>query len=225
MIESIFDKRLLGRTQVHAALSDPHRLAMVDELARSDRSPSELRLMLRMDSNLLAHHLDVLDRAGLIERSESQGDRRRRYLRLMPEALEGLWVPGVLRAGRVVFVCTENAARSQLAAALWNDIAVEVAACSGGTRPREEVHPEAVKAAERRGLNLAGARPAPLPAELPADLLITVCDRAHETLGDRAHVHWTIPDPVTAAEAQAFDQAADLLQARIQRKAPLVRSA
>lgn len=228
MIESILGDRTLRRAGIHAALAEPHRLAIIDELVLSDRSPSELRATLGMDSNLLAHHLHVLARLKLIERSESQGDRRRRYVRLVPATLEDLGMGGVLRAGRVIFVCTENAARSQIAAALWNDTGVEIPACSGGTQPRERVYAGAVTAAERRGLSLVDVRPAPIPDRLSTDLLITVCDRAHEELrggGDRAHLHWSIPDPVAAAEPNAFEAAADLLDKRIQRLAPLVGSA
>src|ERR1700730_7317217 len=59
MVESM-STDLLWRAQLHAALGDPHRLAIVDELALSDRAPSELAAMLGIDSNLLAHHLGVL---------------------------------------------------------------------------------------------------------------------------------------------------------------------
>lgn len=222
------DDRVRQRARIHAALGDPHRLAIVDELVLSDRSPSELRAMLRIDSNLMAHHLDVLERLKFIERGASQGDRRRRYVRLIPETLADLSLGGTLRIGRVVFVCTENMARSQLAAALWNHLGLEIPACSGGTHPRERVHPRAVKAAARRGLSLSKARPGPIPAPRPSDLVITVCDRAHEAMraaGERAHLHWSVPDPVAAPEANAFDTAAELLTHRIHRLKPLVRSA
>ena len=53
----------------------------------ADRSPSALRRQL-MESNLLAHHLEVLERVGLIEVLASIGDRRARYLRLLPSPLE-----------------------------------------------------------------------------------------------------------------------------------------
>ncbi|MGB5757862.1 MAG: winged helix-turn-helix domain-containing protein, partial [Acidimicrobiales bacterium] len=76
------DEKRMRRAQLHRALAEPHRLEIVDELALSDRSPTELGHQLGMASNLLAHHLDVLEAAGLIERVTSTGDRRRRYLRL-----------------------------------------------------------------------------------------------------------------------------------------------
>ena len=52
------------RAAHHAALGDPIRLTIVDELSVSDRSPIELRRLVGIESNLLAHHLDVLEAAG-----------------------------------------------------------------------------------------------------------------------------------------------------------------
>jgi len=106
------------RVRIHAALADPGRLAIVDRLAVSDASPGELARSLGLSTNLLAHHLGVLEDAGLIVKARSEGDRRRVYVRLRPAAFTGLLVPRPVRAPRVVFVCTHNSARSQLAAAL-----------------------------------------------------------------------------------------------------------
>ena len=66
------------RVAIHAALADPHRSAQfVDELTCSDRSPSALASATGLGSNLLAHHLAILERAGVVERSTSAGDGRR----------------------------------------------------------------------------------------------------------------------------------------------------
>ena len=108
-----------ARAAVHAALADPARLLITDTLAAGDASPSDLAAMLAMPSNLLAHHLHVLEQAGLLTRRRSEGDRRRSYLRLVPGALDSLSHPTSRRARRVLFVCTANSARSHLAAALW----------------------------------------------------------------------------------------------------------
>ncbi|RIQ15844.1 helix-turn-helix domain-containing protein, partial [Jiangella rhizosphaerae] len=136
------------RAARHAALADPSRLHIVDLLSLGDLSPSELQTRLGMPSNLLAHHLNTLAAAGLLTRGRSEADRRRSYVRLTPGALDGL-VPGAAgRARRVVFVCTANSARSQLAAALWRR-ASEIPVASAGTRPAGHVHPGAVAAAKR----------------------------------------------------------------------------
>ena len=105
-----------GRAAVHAALADPARLHIVDTLGAGDASPSDLAAMLAMPSNLLAHHLRVLEQAGLITRRRSDGDRRRTYLQLVPGALESLTRPAARTAGRVLFVCTANSARCRTTA-------------------------------------------------------------------------------------------------------------
>ena len=110
---------LARRAIVHAALADPARLAITDTLQAGDASPSELAAMLAMPSNLLAHHLHVLQQAGIITRRRSEGDRRRTYLQLVPGVLDSLAAPTARAALRVLFVCTANSARSHLAAALW----------------------------------------------------------------------------------------------------------
>ena len=69
------------------------RLAIVDELVGSDRSPVELRRLLGIESNLMAHHLDVLEGVGMIARTRSSGDGRRRYIHLIRASLVDL-VPG-----------------------------------------------------------------------------------------------------------------------------------
>src|ERR687891_1177348 len=79
------------RAAIHAALGEPARLAIVEALRLSDQSPSSLPEWLGIDSNLLAHHLDVLEGVGLIERIPSSGDRRRRYVRLTDHTLENLF--------------------------------------------------------------------------------------------------------------------------------------
>jgi protein-tyrosine-phosphatase len=219
---------IAGRVATHAALADPHRLEIVDELALSERSPSELGAVLRIGSNLLAHHLGVLEEAGLVERLISDGDGRRRYVRLVPDALSAIAEPvATLVARQVLFVCRANSARSQLAAAAWN-ARHEVPATSAGTRPAGAVRPEAVEAATRAGLDLRSARPRSIEdiAEFP-DLVVTVCDLAREelpSLGDGARLlHWSIPDPARSRSATAYDQALGRIAGRIETLAPHVR--
>lgn len=205
------------RAAVHAALGDPVRLRLVDELAVSDRSPVELRRIVDVESNLLAHHLDVLESVGLIERSRSSGDGRRRYVHLLFERLDALSVGRAVPRGPALFVCTANSARSQLAAALWREVA-GTQADSAGTHPAERVHPAALAAAKRAGLDLTEAQPRELDASVsvPA-LVITVCDRAHEEAAeDPGWLHWSIPDPVPVGTNAAFDATVRELRVRIE---------
>lgn len=204
------------RAARHAALGDPARLAIVDELARSNRSPVELRRIVDMESNLLAHHLDVLERVGLIERSRSSGDGRRRYLHLLRDALDDLTIGQAMPIEPALFVCSANSARSQLAAALWRSF-TGAPADSAGTEPADRVHPEAVAAARRAGLDLSAATPRQLtPDEVLPPIVVTVCDRAHEELRPpHRWMHWSVPDPVPAASPQAFDDVVVELRTRI----------
>ena len=107
------------RARAHAALGDEHRLAIVDALAAGDRTVAELGAIAGIPGNLLAHHLDVLDEAGLVERRVSAGDRRRRYVTLRWDRLPHLPEAAPVPSGRVAFVCTHNSARSPFAAAAW----------------------------------------------------------------------------------------------------------
>ena len=210
---------------MHAALSDPARLAITDMLSDGDASPSELAAVLAMPSNLLAHHLRALEEAGLVTRRRSEGDRRRAYLHLVPGALDALSAPAARRARRVLFVCTANSARSHLAAALWRQ-ASAVPAASAGTHPATAIHPGAVAAAQRHGLPLRRLRPRNLgDVRQEGDLVVTVCDMAHEELGGLQAVHWSVPDPVPAGDEASFDAALDELGRRIGRFAPQVEAA
>ena len=194
---------LAARAAVHAALADPARLQIIDTLGAGDASPSELVAMFSMPSNLLAHHLRVLEQAGLITRRRSEGDRRRSYLRFIPDALDWLIRPPARTARRVLFVCTANSARSHLAAALWRR-ASTVPVASAGTHPAEVIAAGAIAAAERHQLPLRRLRPRHIDEMLEdGDLIVTVCDLAHEELGDLPAVHWSVPDPVLLATPAA----------------------
>jgi protein-tyrosine-phosphatase len=200
---------------VHAALGEPVRLAIVDELSRTDRSPTELADLMAVPSNLMAHHLDVLESVGLIERFGSSGDRRRRYVRLRPGPLAALGTAATVPTERVVFVCSHNSARSQLAAAMWL-VRTGHPARSAGTHPVDAVHPGAIAAAGRIGLDLAGARPRRLETVDDDEQVVTVCDRAHEELDCRpGWWHWSLPDPVAVGTDAAFDAVVAGLDIRI----------
>jgi ArsR family transcriptional regulator, arsenate/arsenite/antimonite-responsive transcriptional repressor / arsenate reductase (thioredoxin) len=217
MVGPVRGRRIEERARVHAALGEPVRLAIVERLATTDRAPSDLGTELGLPGNLLAHHLDVLERVGLIERRVSHGDRRRRYVSLRADALDDLASrTGRRRVGRALFVCTHNSARSQLAAALWHRHTGSEAA-SAGTHPAPRVHPGAVAAAHRAGLDLRSARPRAIqPDDVDVDVVVTVCDRAHEELDARPDwLHWSLPDPVERGTKRAFDTALAELDGRI----------
>lgn len=211
---------LAHRAAVHAALGDPARLAVVDALRLSDRTPGELAVATDLGSNLLAHHLGVLEDAGLVRRQRSEGDGRRRYVHLVVDPLELLAPAVAVRGEHVLFVCSRNAARSQLAAALWTRRTGRHATSAGAT-PAPAVDADAVAVAAAHGLDLAGARPLGWDAVAsPPDLVVSVCDRAREARPpfDAPLVHWSVPDPAGHGRA-AFEAALADLEPRVERLA------
>ena len=115
---------------------------------------------------------------------------------------------GLEPAPRVIFVCTANSARSQLAAATWNQLS-PIPATSAGTHPGPRIHPRAVAAAHRHGLRLGADRPVAVAGQLhDGDLIVAVCDNAHEELAsDLPRLHWSVPDPVRVDTDAAFEAA------------------
>jgi ArsR family transcriptional regulator, arsenate/arsenite/antimonite-responsive transcriptional repressor / arsenate reductase (thioredoxin) len=245
--DPLADAGLLRRARMHAALGEPVRLAMVQHLLITDASPGELGASYGLATNALAHHLKVLQTTGLIRRAKSEGDARRSYVQLRlddPEVMalvnpdEGRGsasrkgpspLPGQARPQRVVFVCTANSARSQIAAAAWQQIS-HLPVASAGTHPAPRVHPRAVAVGRRHGLHIAGTRTARLGDIAAAgDLVVCVCDNAHEELpatGPAAigapmvgRVHWAVPDPVRIDTDEAFEAAYVQLAGRVERLA------
>jgi protein-tyrosine-phosphatase len=212
--------RMARRAALHRALGDEHRLAIIDLLWSGDRTPAELRDATGLRSNLLAFHLNTLEDAGLVSRHPSHGDGRRRYVTLEPAAIPHVGPVAPLTLACVLFVCTHNAARSQMAAAVWRDRS-GAAAVSAGTQPADRVHPLAVAVAADHGLDLSRARPKHVAAvDMRPDLVVSVCDRAHEagvTL-DAPSLHWSIPDPV-GDERATFEHAFAQIAERIDRLA------
>ncbi len=79
---------------------------------------------------------------------------------------------------KVIFACVHNAGRSQMARAFFEQLAdpAKAVALSAGTKPAERVHPEVVAAMAEVGIDVSGARPQLLTAELAegASVLITM---------------------------------------------------
>ncbi len=128
---------------------------------------------------------------------------------------------------RVLFLCTGNSARSQMAEGWLNHLApADFEASSAGTEPREAIHPLAVRVMAEVGVDLSSQRPKSLRVFLgqPWDFVITVCDRARESCpvfpGDHQQIHWSFPDPaaVRGSEEQrerAFRRVRDEIEQRI----------
>jgi arsenate reductase len=130
---------------------------------------------------------------------------------------------------RVLFLCTHNSSRSQIAEGLLRARGGPAfAVFSAGTEPRT-VHPLAIKAMQELGIDISGhtAKGIDAFATQPAmDLVITVCDEAQEACpffpNARKQVHWGFPDPSRATGTEeerlaAFRHIRDLIAAKVSR--------
>lgn len=106
---------------------------------------------------------------------------------------------------RVLFLCTGNSARSQMAegfARHLSDGAIE--AHSAGSNPATRVHPMTIEVMAEAGIPIANAAPKHLQQFLdqPWDFVITVCDNARDACptfpGDTERIHWGFDDPAAA---------------------------
>ena len=205
------------RARLHRALGDEMRLRIVDELILADRTPAELGESIGMRSNLLAHHLGVLDESGLLVRHTSEGDRRRRYVGLRRELLTQFDLGRDVRATSVLFVCTHNSARSKFAEAFMRE-RTGLVVQSAGTRPSAAVHPKAVSMAAGMGVEIDAEPPKPYDqVRGTPDLVISVCDRARERPlpFSAPSLHWSVPDPVKVDRVDAFRVAFTTIRDRV----------
>lgn len=233
-------------------LADETRLAIVRLLALSDHKAGELGERIQLPSNAVSYHLKQLRGVGLIRDRRSSADARDVYYRVDLDRLAQLYseagdmlYPGLgatsqnqqtntasaaqgrklTKPLRVLFLCTHNSARSQLAEALLRQMGGDqVEVYSAGSMPTE-IHPDAVAV-----LNELRIDPSSLYAKSldrfigePFDYIITVCDRVRDICpafpGDPNQIHWSIADPVVVEDPerrqQAFHEVARELQTRI----------
>ena len=225
----------------------PLRWRLLSELGRSDRMVHELTGLLGRSQNLVSYHLGKLRDARLVSTRRSSADGRDAYytvdltrigellaatgvnlhpgLRLTPPPPDTTR-PGAVRA-RVLFLCTGNSARSQMAEALARARSVGVVeAHSAGSHPKP-LHPNAVRVMhQEHGIELAGQRSKHLSvfAQQRFDRVISLCDRVREVCpefpGHPETIHWSIPDPAARqgedeASYPAFQQTAAELETRI----------
>ncbi|WP_345062462.1 metalloregulator ArsR/SmtB family transcription factor [Leifsonia kafniensis] len=207
---------LKRRVAIFAALADPTRLQIIDLLTLGDLAPSEIEMLLKLRSNLVSHHLRVLENAQIVSRTRSEFDKRRTYIGLHAEIFASLTPGDVAVPHRVVFVCTANSARSQLAEAIWRESST-IPVASAGMRPDAAVNPGAIDAASRHGLTInRESGPQSVGVVLTEqDLVITVCDGAHEQMDGRDDLHWSIPDPAPIGTPEAFERTISAITHRV----------
>ncbi len=108
---------------------------------------------------------------------------------------------------KVLFLCTGNSCRSQMAEGLLRHLGQEaVEVSSAGTRP-SQVHADAIRSMSEIGVDISSQRSKPLEPFLrqPFDYLLTLCDDAKQSCpafpGASQNIHWSIPDPAAARGA------------------------
>lgn len=225
-------------------LADPTRCAILMRLARSDERPSELSATIKQPPETVAAALANLESAGLVtsRMSDVGGERyyhldleqfQQRYVRaggMIHPALAQAVVEAEEGAEprakpRVLFLCTHNSARSQMAEGLMRSLShgtIEV--YSAGSQP-SEVHPLAIETMDSMRIDIRGQRSKHYEEFIGQhfDYIITVCDRAREACpvfpGLKESIHWSIPDPAAieneAERRRAFHNAASQLANRI----------
>ena len=105
-----------------------------------------------------------------------------------------------MRKHNVLFVCTLNAGRSQMAAAFFNELAdpEQVHATSAGLEPAARVHPEVVEAMKEVGIDLSEAKPTALTARMQTEtyFLVTMgCGERCPMIPPGRRADWHFPDP------------------------------
>jgi protein-tyrosine-phosphatase/DNA-binding transcriptional ArsR family regulator len=224
----------------------PLRWRLLTELAHSDRRVGELCQLAEQRQSLVSYHLRQLREGGLVSMRRSDDDGRDAYYTLdlarCGELLSSAGTalhPGLMRIpppaarrqrrpelARVLFLCTGNSARSQIAEALAVELSEgAIGAASAGSNPKP-LHPNAVRVMRKRGIDLSGRRSKHLDeyADERFDYVISLCDRVREVCpefpGEPATIHWSIPDPgrVLGSDEETlpvFAAVADELSARI----------
>ncbi|GHO64630.1 ArsR family transcriptional regulator [Ktedonobacter sp. SOSP1-52] len=225
-------------------------------LARSDYRVQDLVDRLQLPQNLISYHLKLLRQGQLVRERHSSADEREVFYRLEVEQLQQLyWQAGDMlhpaitlspeqaltkkkqrphQPLRILFLCTENSARSQMAEALLRHLSHGmVEAFSVGSTPAEQIHPQARQCMERMGIDMSLAVPKHLDLFQSErfDAIITVCDSLHEVCptfpGDPERIHWSVPDPARTQGTEeqvraAFEQTALQLTTRLRFLLPLL---
>jgi len=242
-------------------MAHPVRWRLLRELGRSDRTVRELTELLGERQSLVSYHLKELRAAGVVASRRSAADGRDTYnavdldrcgellgtsatalhpgLHLVPGPTPGAALPssseprGRRRRPSVLFLCTGNSSRSQIAEALTRSMSGgAVDAASAGSHPKP-LHPGAVRVMADRGVDITDARPTHLDryARRRFDVVVTLCDKVREVCpempGAPTTAHWSVADPAVEAgpvdaDHPAFDRTAAELERRIRYLLPTI---
>ncbi len=224
-------------------IAHPLRWAILKGLANTDLTVQEISTLIDQPQNLVSYHLHKLYQAQLVLEHKSIADARQVYFGANFSRLDALFqsaggmispalshqpqpVTANLKVIRVLFLCTHNSARSQMAEGILGEQSHhQLQVFSAGADPTS-IHPMGMKVMAEQGIDLRDKTAKSLDIFLnqPFDYVITVCDRALENCplfpGNPVKIHWSIADPaeVDGSEEEqyaAFKQAADQLTHRI----------
>ena len=227
------------------------RWNLLQLLAHSDYRVQDLVARLGLPQNLISYHLKQLRQGQLVTERRSIADERYMFYSLNIEQLQALYrnagttlhpalIPDVDVENseaeeiqhqrvplRVLFLCTENSARSQMAEALLRHLShgtVEV--CSAGSHISSEIHPLALRVMQSVGIDMSQHHPKHFEVFQGQhfDAIVTVCDRVLETCptfpDDPERIHWSFADPALVQgteqeQLRAFEQTSLQLTTRI----------
>jgi ArsR family transcriptional regulator, arsenate/arsenite/antimonite-responsive transcriptional repressor / arsenate reductase (thioredoxin) len=228
------------------ALADDKRLAILRLLSLSDLRAGEISVALHLPANAVSYHLKQLESLGLLQDHRSRADGRDVYYHVDLEQLERLYSaagealhPGLAPLEplasdtltwptapvRVLFLCTHNSARSQMAEAILRHLGGDtVDVFSAGSMPTE-VHPNSLAVLRELRIDATNLYAKSLDQFLGEsfDYIITVCDRVRDICpvfqGDPWQIHWSFPDPDVIEDPElqlaGFRQTATELQTRV----------
>ncbi len=226
-------------------LSHTLRWQLLLALAQSDLRVTELIQSIAQPQNLVSYHLQRLRKEKLVEVRRSGADSREIYYSLNLDEVHRLYLaagemlhPALgeakesnlsldsLPPARVLFLCTHNSARSQMAEGILRTLGNgKIEVFSAGTEPAQ-VHPLAIRAMQEMNMDISTHHSKSLEEFLGQsfDYIITVCDRARESCpifpGDPTQIHWSFPDPSAiegpeSVRLEAFRNTAIQLNTRI----------
>lgn len=203
-------------------------------LSGSDRRVEELVKQIKQPHNLVSYHLKRLKLKRLVRERRSSADGRDVYYTLNLDQFRQLYFEAgqslhpaigevspqpdvmtdtaVYSPVRVLFLCTHNSARSQMAEALLRQIGRDqVEVFSAGSEPTS-IHPLAIKVMSKSGIDISRHTSKHLNEFIGQDFdyVVTVCDRVRESCpvfpGDPKQIHWSIPDPAAIEGDREFQE-------------------
>lgn len=242
-------QRMLQPLEFLKLLAHHIRWQILLALSKSDHRVEELVRQIKEPPNLISYHLKQLRVQKIVSERRSTADSRDIYYSLNLDRFRQLYLQAgqslhpalrepvqpsqpqsklkVSRPTRVLFLCTYNSARSQMAESLLRKLGGdEVEVFSAGSEPTS-IHPLTTKVMTDLGMDLSDHRSKHLHEFIGQrfDYVVSVCDRVREVCpvlpGDPEQIHWSIPDPAAVegnlrTRERAFANTANELTFRIQ---------